>query len=74
MPGPSQHGDTWEAISTLSISVLVTFSLAAITLLKGKIWTGLFGLVPVPAAHRGRHPAGPARLTLGPVALPAPPA
>jgi ABC-type multidrug transport system fused ATPase/permease subunit len=48
VPGPGQHGDTWEAIVSLSISLLVTFSLAAITLLKGKIWTGLFGLFLFP--------------------------
>ncbi len=30
------------------MSVLVTFTLAAITLLKGKIWTGLFGLFLFP--------------------------
>jgi hypothetical protein len=43
-----QHGDSWEAITSLTISVLVTYSLAAITLLKGKIWTGLFGLFLFP--------------------------
>ena len=49
IPSPtSQHGDTWEAITSLSVSVLVTFTLAAITLLKGKIWTGLFGLFLFP--------------------------
>jgi hypothetical protein len=49
VPSPtSQHGDTWEAITSLSVSVLVTFTLAAITLLKGKIWTGLFGLFLFP--------------------------
>jgi hypothetical protein len=49
VPSPtSQQGDTWEAITSLSISVLVTFTLAAITLLKGKIWTGLFGLFLFP--------------------------
>jgi hypothetical protein len=49
VPSPAnQHGDTWEAITSLSISVLVTFTLAAITLLKGKIWTGLFGLFLFP--------------------------
>jgi hypothetical protein len=48
VPGPSQHGDTWEAITSLTISVLITFTLAVITLLKGKIWTGLFGLFLFP--------------------------
>ncbi len=43
-----QHGDSWEAVTSLSISVVVTFSLAAITVLKGKIWTGLFGLFLFP--------------------------
>jgi hypothetical protein len=43
-----QHGDSWEAVISLTISVLVTYSLAAITLLKGKIWTGLFGLFLFP--------------------------
>ena len=33
-----------EAIIGLTISVLFTFGLVAISLLKGKIWTGLFGL------------------------------
>jgi hypothetical protein len=48
VPGPGQNGDTWGAIISLSVSLLVTFSLAAITLLKGKIWTGLFGLFLFP--------------------------
>ncbi len=43
-----QHGDSWEAVISLTISALVTYSLAAITLLKGKIWTGLFGLFLFP--------------------------
>jgi hypothetical protein len=30
------------------VSLVVTFALAAITLLKGKIWTGLFGLFLFP--------------------------
>ncbi|HEY9243175.1 MAG TPA: hypothetical protein VIP48_14410 [Streptosporangiaceae bacterium] len=37
-----------EAIILLTLSVVVTFGLAAITLLKGKIWTGLFGLFVFP--------------------------
>ena len=41
---------------------------------QGEDLDGLVRIVPVPAAHRGRHPAGPARLAVGPVALPAPPA
>ena len=48
VPGPGQNGDTWGAVISLSVSVLITFSLAAITLLKGKIWTGLFGLFLFP--------------------------
>jgi hypothetical protein len=37
-----------EAIIGLALSVALTFGLAAITLLKGKIWTGLFGLFLFP--------------------------
>ena len=48
VPGPGQNGDTWGAVISLSVSLLVTFTLAAITLLKGKIWTGLFGLFLFP--------------------------
>ena len=49
MPSPTdRHANTWEAVATLIVSVLVTFILAAITLLKGKIWTGLFGLFLFP--------------------------
>jgi hypothetical protein len=49
IPSPTdRHASAWEAITSLSISVLVTFTLAAITLLKGKIWTGLFGLFLFP--------------------------
>lgn len=33
-----------QALASLALSLLVLFALAAITLLKGKIWTGLFGL------------------------------
>jgi hypothetical protein len=48
-PSPTDHtGSTWEAALTLAVSVLVTFGLAAITLLKGKIWTGMFGLFLFP--------------------------
>jgi hypothetical protein len=36
------------AVATLHVAVAVLFLLASVTLLKGKIWTGLFGLfVPV---------------------------
>ena len=48
VPGPGQNGETWGAVISLSVSVLITFTLAAITLLKGKIWTGLFGLFLFP--------------------------
>jgi len=54
MPNPTnQHGDSWEAVTSVSISFLVTFSLAAITLFKGKIWTGLFGLFLFPLLFVG---------------------
>jgi hypothetical protein len=54
MPNPTnQHGDSWEAVTSVSVSVLVTFSLAAITLFKGKIWTGLFGLFLFPLLFVG---------------------
>ena len=43
-----RHASAWEAGLSLTLSVLITFTLAAITLLKGKIWTGLFGLFLVP--------------------------
>ena len=43
-----KHASAWEAGISLTLSVLITFTLAAITLLKGKIWTGLFGLFLVP--------------------------
>jgi hypothetical protein len=49
MPSPAgPHTGTWEAAATLVISVAVTFLLATITLLKGKIWTGMFGLFLFP--------------------------
>src|SRR6266851_1485630 len=49
VPNPTnQHASAWEAVTSLTLSVLVTFILAAITLLKGKIWTGLFGLFLFP--------------------------
>jgi hypothetical protein len=50
LPSPTnRHASTTEAVITLVVSVGVTFTLAAITLLKGKIWTGLFGLfLPLP--------------------------
>jgi hypothetical protein len=49
MPRPGdQDGATWEAVASLLISLLITFTLAAITLFKGKIWTGLFGLFIFP--------------------------
>ena len=41
---PDRHANAWEAVATLTVSVGVTLTLASITLLKGKIWTGLFGL------------------------------
>jgi hypothetical protein len=36
------------AVATLILAVAVLFALAAITLLKGKVWTGLFGLFVPP--------------------------
>jgi hypothetical protein len=36
------------ALATLQVTVAVLFILAAITLLKGKLWTGLFGLFVPP--------------------------
>jgi hypothetical protein len=50
LPSPTnRHASTTEAVITLVLSVGITFTLAAITLLKGKIWTGLFGLfLPFP--------------------------
>jgi hypothetical protein len=35
---------TAEAVTVLVLSVTVLFVLAAVTLLKGKVWTGVFGL------------------------------
>ena len=66
IPSPTdQHTNAWEAVAKhLSGSnVGVTLILAAITLLKGKIWTGLFGLFLFPLLHRGRRSGwlGPAR-------------
>jgi hypothetical protein len=37
-----------EAVTTLHLAVVALFALATITLLKGKIWTGLFGLFVPP--------------------------
>ena len=52
---------------------MLLFCFAAVTLLKGKIWTGLFGLfLPVPVLGR-RAAAGPAGLALGPLAVPGKP-
>jgi hypothetical protein len=49
VPTPSdQHTSTTEAVIGLTLSVVLTFGLAAIALLKGKIWTGLFGLFLFP--------------------------
>lgn len=49
VPTPGeQHASTAEAVTGLVLSVVLTFGLAAITLLKGKIWTGLFGLFLFP--------------------------
>src|ERR1700722_16182433 len=49
VPSPTdRHASAWEAVASLTLSVLVTFILAAITLFKGKIWTGLFGLFLFP--------------------------
>ena len=49
VPTPGdRHASTAEAVIGLVFSVVLTFGLAAITLLKGKIWTGLFGLFLFP--------------------------
>jgi hypothetical protein len=49
VPTPGeQHQSPTEAIIGLTLSVLLTFGLCAVTLLKGKIWTGLFGLFLFP--------------------------
>jgi len=49
VPSPAgQHASTTEAVIGLTISVVFSFGLAAITLVKGKIWTGLFGLFLFP--------------------------
>jgi hypothetical protein len=49
IPSPTDRpASTWEAITTLTVSVGVTLILASITLLKGKIWTGLLGLFLFP--------------------------
>ena len=54
-----------------SLTVVVLFVLAGITLLKGKIWTALLGLFVPPVVRRRRHPPRQARLAVGPLALPA---
>ena len=49
VPTPAdRNASPAEAIVGLTLSVVLTFGLAAITLLKGKIWTGLFGLFLFP--------------------------
>ncbi len=49
VPSPTdRNASTTDVVVTLTLSVVVTFILAAITLLKGKIWTGLFGIFFVP--------------------------
>jgi hypothetical protein len=63
-PSPTERSaSTWETVLTLVISVSVTFGLAAITLLKGKIWTGMFGLFLFPllivGAIRLARPSSP---------------
>jgi hypothetical protein len=64
VPSPTErHASTAEAVVSLVLSVVITFGLAAITLLKGKIWTGLFGLFLFPllivGAIRLARPASP---------------
>jgi hypothetical protein len=49
VPTPGDRNTTpAEAVIGLTLSVGLSFGLAAITLLKGKIWTGLFGLFLFP--------------------------
>jgi len=54
---------TVESVTVLVLSLAVLFSLAAITLLKGKVWTGLIGLFLPPVffvgAVRLARPASP---------------
>jgi hypothetical protein len=51
------------AVATLHLVIAVLFLLASVTLLKGKVWTGLFGLfVPllfIPGAIRLARPGSP---------------
>ena len=51
------------AVLTLHVAVAVMFLLASVTLLKGKIWTGLFGvflpLLFIPGAIRLARPGSP---------------
>jgi hypothetical protein len=51
------------AVATLHLAVAVIFLLASVTLLKGKIWTGLFGvfvpLLYIPGAIRLARPGSP---------------
>jgi len=51
------------AVLTLHVAVAVMFLLASVTLLKGKIWTGLFGvfvpLLYIPGAIRLARPGSP---------------
>ena len=58
------------ALVSLVLTLVLLFACAAVTLLKGKIWTGLIGLfLPFPV-RRGRAAARTAALALGPLALP----
>ena len=68
VPSPAdQHASTWEAVISLTVSVGFTFTLAAITLLKGKIWTGLFGLfLPFPLLFIGARSGWPGPVRPGP--------
>jgi hypothetical protein len=56
------HGHAAAAVS-LALTLSINFGLAAITLLKGKVWTGLFGLflpiLQIVGAIRVGRPASP---------------
>jgi hypothetical protein len=61
--GATQMPSNASAAVALAITLFVNFGLAAITLLKGKVWTGLFGLflpiLLVVGAIRIGRPASP---------------
>ena len=75
IPSPTdRHASAWEAVATLIDQRRGHPHPGRDHAAQGEDMDGSVRIVPVPAAHRRRDPAGPARLPLGPVALPAPPA